>query len=80
MQLTKPSAAFKALGLATLVIGASMAIRTESPLILVGSLVLGAIIGELMHIEKRLEGFGHWLQRTVAERPALAFNGAKAGG
>ena len=71
------SIAFKALGLATFAIGAAMAIQTDSPLILVGSLVLGAIVGELMHIERRLEGFGHWLQRTVAKRPALAFDGAK---
>jgi uncharacterized membrane protein YqgA involved in biofilm formation len=71
------SIAFKALGLATFVIGAAMAIRTDSPLILVGSLVLGAILGELMHIERRLEGFGHWLQRTVQRRPALAFDGAR---
>lgn len=64
--------AFKALGLAIIVIGAQMALQTENVLVLVGALVVGAILGELIGIESRLESLGHWLQRTVTRTPALA--------
>ncbi len=66
--------AFRGLGLATLVIGISMALETQNVLILVGSLVIGAIIGELAEIERRLEGFGRWLQRTVQRSDALVID------
>ncbi len=70
--------AFKAIGLSTIVIGASMGIggladlgKTRlgayAPLVLVGALVIGAIIGELIRIEYWLERFGMWL-RDIAQR------------
>ena len=70
--------AFKAIGLSTIIIGASMSIgglatlgRTKlgdfAPLVLVGALVVGAIIGEAIGIEYWLERFGEWL-RDVAHR------------
>ncbi len=66
------SIAFKALGLSTSVIGAKMAISTNNPLVLVGSLVLGALIGEAIGIERGLERMGHWLQSLVYRAPSLA--------
>jgi uncharacterized membrane protein YqgA involved in biofilm formation len=63
--------AFKALGLAIIVIGAKMSFETENVLVLVGALVLGALVGELVGVEARLEGLGHRLQRLVQRAPAL---------
>jgi uncharacterized membrane protein YqgA involved in biofilm formation len=68
--------AFKGLGLATLVLGAKMALETDNVLILIGSLVIGAILGEWMRIEDHLESFGHFLQRTVNRTPVLGAGGA----
>jgi uncharacterized protein len=67
------SIAFKAIGLSTFIIGASMAIsglakmgQTKmgdyAALVLVGSLVVGSLLGELIGIEYWLERFGVWLK------------------
>ena len=50
------------LGLAVIVIGMKLALQTEQPLIVIGSLLFGGIIGELLSIEARLENWGHRLQ------------------
>ena len=42
------------IGLAVLLIGGSMALESKNPLIVIGSLVLGGIVGELIEIEFRL--------------------------
>jgi uncharacterized membrane protein YqgA involved in biofilm formation len=66
-----------ALGLVTLLIAASAAgsvadrgwtaeVGGSAPvLIVLGSLVVGGIIGSVLGIELRLEGFGGWLQRRL---------------
>lgn len=75
--------AFVAIGLSTMVIGASMAIGglgdlgdtsigSYAALVLVGSLALGAITGEAMRIEYWLERFGHWLQEVAGKLPFLS--------
>jgi uncharacterized protein len=51
-----------ALGLFTLVIALDSALVTKNPLIVLGSLLVGAFIGEGLHIERRLEAFGEWLR------------------
>ena len=67
------SIAFKAIGISTFIIGASMSIGGLSKmgqtrmgdyaaLVLVGSLVVGSLLGELIGIEYWLEKFGEWLQ------------------
>lgn len=53
------------LGLAVFLIGMKMAFQTQNELILIGSLALGGIIGELLAIEDRLEGLGRWLESKV---------------
>ena len=74
--------AFKAIGLSTIVIGAGMAIGgltdlgesamgDYAPLVLVGSLVVGGIIGEALRIEDGLERFGEWLQDVRAQTAVL---------
>ena len=53
------------IGLAILLIGLQMALETKNMLIVIGSLVIGAIIGELIDIEGKLENFGQWLERKL---------------
>jgi len=50
------------LGLFTLIIGIDSALVSGNVLIVLGSLLIGAIIGEGLHIESRLENFGKWLR------------------
>jgi uncharacterized membrane protein YqgA involved in biofilm formation len=72
--------AFYALGLSTFSIGATMVIgglikadaagSKYAVLVLVGSLVIGGLLGEAIGVEAALERFGHWL-RSVAIRVPL---------
>lgn len=57
---------FAALGLFTIVIGMSSALTTGNPLIVLGSLLVGALLGEWLRIDRRLEQLGAWLQRRFA--------------
>jgi len=50
-----------AIGLAVLLIGLKSALQTDDLLLVIISLALGAIIGEMLHIEERLEAVGHWI-------------------
>jgi uncharacterized membrane protein YqgA involved in biofilm formation len=68
------------LGLVTLLIAASSAASISDPawaaavgdsapmLIVLGSLIIGGIVGSIMRIEDRLEGFGAWLQARLTAR------------
>ena len=47
------------LGLAVLLIGVQLALKSREPLIIIGSLIGGGILGELLRIEARLEGLGN---------------------
>jgi uncharacterized protein len=75
--------AFTAIGLATMIIGGSMSLAglaelgtdglgPYAALVLVGSLVLGALAGEAMRIEYGLERFGFMLQRIAYRAPVLS--------
>jgi hypothetical protein len=73
-----------ALGLLTLVIGVQLALDTDNVLVVLGSLLVGGIAGELLHIERGIDQVGHWLgQRTgedgqgTTEAPSA---GSRAGG
>lgn len=77
------SIAFKAIGVSTFVLGASMAIGglakmeqthigANAPLVLIGSLVVGALLGELIGVEYWLERFGEWLQDVSYRIPWFA--------
>lgn len=50
------------LGLAVLLIGLQLALKSKQPMIVIGSLILGGVLGEFLQIEARLESFGLWLQ------------------
>jgi uncharacterized protein len=51
------------LGLVVLVIGIHLSLKTVEILIVLGSVLLGGILGELLRIEDRLDGIGRWLEQ-----------------
>jgi len=53
------------LGLSTLLIGLQMALSTKEVIPIVGSLLLGALTGEILRIEDGLEYIGHWLKKRA---------------
>lgn len=55
------------LGLAVALVGLQLSLQSKQPLVVIGSLVLGGLIGEIMGIEKRLEAFGRRLQNRFAD-------------
>ena len=55
-----------AIGLAVILIGLKTALKTDDILIIIISLAFGSVIGEMLRIEDRLEGFGKWLGRLVS--------------
>ena len=60
------------LGLAVLLIGLQLALKSQQLMIVIGSLILGGLIGELFGIEKRLESFGLGLQRRFSGMGSVA--------
>ena len=56
---------FQALGLCTLAIGVQMTFKTSNPLYMVGSVLLGAIIGEALHLEEAITSGGDRLKRAL---------------
>lgn len=60
-----------ALGLLTIVIGVHLSLETDNILIVLGSLLVGGVAGELLGIEDGLDRLGRWLERrTDGDRPA----------
>lgn len=68
-----------ALGLCTMFIGISgaltglltvegNAIETQETMMMIASMITGALIGEFLDIERRLEGFGEWCKKIVASK------------
>lgn len=53
------------LGLVTVLIGIQMATRTSNVLIVLGSVVLGGIIGEMLNVEGTLEQLGERIENRV---------------
>lgn len=51
------------LGLFTLAYGLSMFLEVDNPLVVLGSLLIGALLGEWWKIEDGLQSLGGWLER-----------------
>ena len=66
---------FQGLGLAVLVIGLQMALKMDRPLVVVFSLMLGGIAGELLRIEERLEALGDTVKALARSSNALFTDG-----
>ena len=54
------------IALVTLVIGADMALKTRNPLVLLLSLVLGAVVGELLRVEDGINRLGELAERRLS--------------
>jgi uncharacterized membrane protein YqgA involved in biofilm formation len=54
------------IGLAVILIGLKTALKTDNILIVIISLAIGSLIGELLCIEDRLERLGKWLGHLVS--------------
>ena len=54
------------LGLFTMVLGIQMFLNTKNTLIVLGSILIGAVLGEWWQIETGLEKFGAWLEKKVS--------------
>ena len=66
-----------ALGLFTAVIGMRMFLETENPLIVLGSLLLGALLGEWWRIEDGLQALGGWLEGRFSSKAKPGQEGAE---
>jgi uncharacterized membrane protein YqgA involved in biofilm formation len=50
-----------AIGLAVVLIGIKTALKTDAILMVILSLAVGSVLGEMLRIEDRLEQMGHWV-------------------
>lgn len=66
---------FGAIGLVTLLIGISGALGTRNPLIVLGSMLLGGLLGEVLRIENGLQRMGDAIERRTA-RPGSSVSAA----
>ncbi|MGH4119651.1 DUF554 domain-containing protein [Clostridium sp.] len=62
----------KALGLSVILIGLKGALQVNNILLLIISLTLGTLIGEIMKIEKGIENIGIWLEHKFYNQKGLA--------
>jgi len=57
-----------AVGLAVILIGVKSALVSDSMMVIIFSLIIGALIGEALKIEKKLEDLGNFLERKVVRK------------
>lgn len=57
---------FQGLGLCTLFMGLQMALQTKNPLILIFSILIGGILGELIHLDKKIENWSDILKTKLS--------------
>ncbi|MFD2923840.1 DUF554 domain-containing protein [Halobacillus naozhouensis] len=50
-------------GLAVILIGLQMGFETKNIVVVLLSLLIGAVVGEALHLEERLEYIGRWVER-----------------
>jgi uncharacterized membrane protein YqgA involved in biofilm formation len=60
------------LGLAVLLIGIQLTIQSRNPLVVIGAMLIGGIIGETLSIEARLDNMGHRLQQRFRDAGSVA--------
>jgi uncharacterized membrane protein YqgA involved in biofilm formation len=53
------------MGLFTTAVGLEMFLKTENPLIVLGAIILGALLGEWWKIEEKIQSLGIWLEKSV---------------
>lgn len=57
--------AMHAIGLAVVVLGLQMGLKSNNFLIVILSLVLGAVVGEYFDLEDKLNSLGNWLEKKM---------------
>jgi len=57
----------QAIGLAVVLIGVKTALKTDAILVVILSLAIGGILGELLGIEDRLELLGNWIGKRLSK-------------
>mgnify|MGYP001229780898 CR=1 FL=1 len=60
------------LGMAVLLVGLQLALKSQQLMIVIGSVILGGLLGETMNIEGRLEMFGRHLQHRFSGAGKIA--------
>jgi len=65
----------QALGLSVILIGLQMALSGTRPLLVIGSILLGAVTGELLDIEGRIAAIGEWLKRRFRSESSTFVQG-----
>ena len=68
MPLRVKTIVFQGLGLCVLVIGMGMALKMQNPVVVVLSVVLGGIVGELLRLEQGFERLAAWLKRAIKSK------------
>jgi len=58
----------QAIGLVVILIGVKTALKTNDILIVIVSMAMGSVLGELIRIEERLETLGNWLGGFFSEK------------
>lgn len=66
---------FQGLGLAVLLIGLQMALKVQQPLLMIFSISIGGIIGELVGLENQFNRLGDGLKRLVKSKNSLLTDG-----
>ncbi len=61
---------FQGIGLFTMVIGVSMSLRSENMILIIISIVLGAILGQGINLEKYLRNFSEYVERKYSKKTA----------
>ncbi|HYD35156.1 MAG TPA: DUF554 domain-containing protein [Vitreimonas sp.] len=59
---------FQGIGLCTLLIGMQMALQVKDPLILIFSILIGGILGEITRLEDRIENLSNMLKKRVGSQ------------
>ncbi len=59
------STVLSGMGIFTAAVGMQMFLKTENMLVVLGALILGAVLGEWLKIEDRLQNLGIWLERRL---------------
>ena len=57
--------AMHAIGLAVVILGLQMGLKSDNFLIVILSLVLGAVVGEYLDLEAKLNALGNWLEKKI---------------
>lgn len=57
-----------AIGLAVTILGLQMGLKSENFLVVIISLVMGAVIGEWLELEEKLKSLGDWLEKKAGSK------------